>query len=43
MKHSIEHAVKDKKKAEDDIFLIRDKLREVLGEKIQLENQLNHL
>ena len=43
MKHSIEQASKDKKKAEDDLYIARDKIREILNEKIALENEVNHL
>ncbi|CDW87088.1 kinesin-like protein [Stylonychia lemnae] len=43
IQHQLQQAHKDKKKAEDDLFVARDKLREILGEKISLENQLNHI
>ena len=43
LKHQLEMAVKEKKRAEDEAFQIKDKLREVLDEKINLENQLNHI
>ena len=42
MKHQWEQANKEKKKAEDDLYITRDKLREVLNEKIALENELSH-
>lgn len=38
MRQVVEQANKDKKKAEDDLFMARDKLREVLAEKIGLDN-----
>eukprot|EP00347_Sterkiella_histriomuscorum_P005971 403354563 len=43
MQYQVSQAQKDKKKAEDELFTVRDKLRMVLGEKIQIENQLNHI
>ena len=43
LKHQLEMAIKDKKRAEEEAFQIKDKLREVLDEKINLENQLNHI
>jgi hypothetical protein len=35
--------MRDKKKAEDELFLVKDKLREVLDQKITIENELNHI
>lgn len=43
MKHQVEQANKDKRKAEDDLFVVKDKLREVLADKITLDNQIYHL
>lgn len=36
-------AEKEKKKLEEEVFLTKDKLREVLEEKIMFQNQLNHM
>ena len=38
MQYEVQQAHKDKKKAEEDLFTARDKLREVLAEKINIEN-----
>lgn len=43
LKHQLEQAIKDRKRTEDEAFQIKDKLRVVLDEKINLENQLNHI
>ena len=37
----VEIALKDKKQAESDLDVMRDKLKEVLKEKIELENNFN--
>lgn len=34
---------RERKKVEDELNVVRNKLREVLEQKIQLENQLNHI
>ena len=38
LKHQLEIAIKEKRRAEEECFQIKDKLRVVLDEKITLEN-----
>ncbi len=43
LKHQAEAAVKDRKRIDDELYQVKDKLRQILDEKIAIENELNHI